>query len=54
MRIVFCLHFSRGVHDYRPKSTDIPPHRTVRTKKWGAFGQKSTTFQQNKGAFSEK
>ena len=36
------------------KAPIFPPRRTVRTKKWGAFGQKSTTFSQNKGTFSEK
>jgi len=44
MRIVFCLHFSRGVHDYRPKSADIPPTPDCAHEKVGSFRAKVHDF----------
>ena len=54
MRIVFCLHFSRGVHDYRPTGTDIPLAPDCAHEKVGSFRAKVHDFSAKQGHILRK
>lgn len=54
MRFVFCLHFSRGVHDDRPTGTDIPLASDCAHEKVGSFRAKVHDFSAKQEHFLRK